>query len=63
MDIHSKKLAYYDPFFDGPHRSGAIDAPGSYIDKVYSEQAEVPICAASFERVVITTLWQPDGVS
>ena len=54
VDLHSKELAYYDPFHDGPHRFRAIGALGSYIYQVYSEQAEVPIGAASFERTVIT---------
>ena len=63
MNLHSKKLAYYDPSFGGPYRSGAIGALGSYIGQVYSEQAEVPIGAASFERAVITTPRQPGGVS
>ena len=63
VDLRSKKLAYYDPFFNSPCRCGAINALGSYIDQVYSEQVEVPIGVAAFERAVITTPRQPDGIS
>ena len=37
VDIHNRKLAYYDPFHDVPHRIRAIDALGSYIDQVYTD--------------------------
>ena len=62
MDLHSEKLAHYDPFFDSLYRPGPIGALGSYIDQVYSEQAGVPIGEASFERTVITAPRQSDGI-
>ena len=31
-DLYSKRLAYYDPFYDGSHRSGAPNALGAYVD-------------------------------
>jgi hypothetical protein len=63
VDLRSKKLAYYDPFYTGPYRTRALDALSSYIDQAHTEQARAPVDTASFERPVYTTPRQPDGVS
>ena len=63
VDLQGKRLAYYDPFYAGPFRTRALDALGSYIDQVHTEQAQAPVDAVSFERTVHTTPRQPDGVS
>ena len=33
----SRQLVYYDQFYDGPHRTGALNAMGAYADQVSSE--------------------------
>ena len=31
-DLNNRRLVYYDPFYDGPHRAGTLNALGAYVD-------------------------------
>ena len=55
-DLVSRRLVYYGSFYDGPHRTGALNTLGAYVNQVSSEQgANVTIGAATFERKVHNT--------
>jgi hypothetical protein len=62
-DLRRRTFHYYDPFYAGPHRAEPLNKMGAYIDQVHTEQSESPIDAVSFERTLIETPRQPDGVS
>ena len=62
-DLRRRTLHYYDPFFPGPHRAEALNEMGAYVDQVQAEQSGSPIGAATFERTLIESPRQPDGVS
>ena len=37
-DLDNRRLFYYDPFYDGPHRAGALNALGAHVDHISCEQ-------------------------
>ena len=62
-DLDNKRLVYYDPFYDDPHRDGALNTMDAYVDQVSFEQgAKVAIGADTFESKVHNSPSQPDNV-
>ena len=37
-DLDNERIVYYDPFYNGPHRTGALGALGAFADQVFAEQ-------------------------
>ena len=63
-DLVSRRLVYYDPFYDGPRRTGALSALGACVDQVsHKQRANVAIGAAAFERKAHSTPRQPGNIS
>ena len=55
-DLASRRLVYYDPFYAGPGRTGALNALGAYAAQVPNGQgANVAAGATTFERKVHNT--------
>ena len=63
-DLDNGQLVYYDPFYNDPHRAGALGALGAFVDQVTDEQGtEGATGATSFVRSVKTSPRQPDDMS